>query len=154
MTATISTLIPLYEDYLSAARCLQRSADRPANLLSRLLGSGKNPGDPTLNPQFIEAVRKHVLDFAGSAPSSAEAADYLRYVWRQTEENQDCGVAKWALCAAESVLTPLLPFLTPADAAALAESYAARRPRRDRFPAQDAFLCALTEKGHPADQST
>jgi hypothetical protein len=132
-----------YGAYLAQAARLEREANRPAGLIRRLVGSGRNPGDASLNPAFYKKIESTLAAFAATEPDSASVRLAAEKMLDLAQQNADNGVAKWMLIAVQGLLTPLCGRLSKSDRAALAGRYQVLYPRYTRFPSQEALYKQL-----------
>ena len=110
------------------------------------LGSG-SPKDSPLHGRFYEDVNALAAQLAEGKPSAEEAAGFIAYLLRAQKEAGQDSLAYWTCMAAHGAALPLIPFLRPEDAAALAGTYAVDVPRRERMPLQKKVLDALLARG-------
>ncbi|MCI2046501.1 MAG: hypothetical protein LKJ90_02140 [Faecalibacterium sp.] len=137
------TLDEAYAAYLQSAAELNRQTNRPAGMFQRLLGSGRNPGDAQLNPDFYHKIEGILQAFAAESPDSATVRAAAEKMFSLAAAHADNGVAKWMLIAVQGLLAPLVPCLSAEDRAALAQAYAAQYPRSERFPTQETLYHTL-----------
>ena len=129
----------IYEEYLEAAA--EAEVERKPG--DGLLGIGKGPADSPCHTRFAGALEAKLNAFAVSVPESAAIAAVLDYIYGVAPKYEDLKSAYWMLLAVHGLTLPLIPRLSPADAARLRARYAETYPRWKRLPVQNQVLAAL-----------
>ena len=104
--AAISRAFTAYLEAMDEARKGRRRIDG-------LLGLGGGAGSERCQDDFVSQLNAAVADFAAEGPSSAEAAEALRFVLSQAHEHRKSKEAYWMLLASH---TPGPPAHRPARA--------------------------------------
>ncbi len=139
--AAISRAFTAYLEAMDEARKGRRRIDG-------LLGLGGGAGSERCQDDFVSQLNAAVADFAAEGPSSAEAAEALRFVLSQAHEHRKSKEAYWMLLASHTLALPLIDLLEPADARAVLEYYEAEYPKRERLPAQKTAIKRLAERAN------
>ena len=139
MESWLSRLEALYNDYIGIVRELERKR-KPGE---GLFGMRSGPKDDPCHERFAADVKKLLQDFRDTSPGSEECAALLRYIFTVPEAWREPACAYWMLIAVQGFGKELIDRLNHADAAALAELYAAQYPRYERLPVQAELLKKL-----------
>ena len=82
-------------------------------------------------------------EYCAASPASGETAALLRFLFTAPDAHREPKSLYWMLIAVQGLGMQAAQFLNQADAAALAEEYAERYPRRERLPVQKQMLKTL-----------
>ncbi len=129
----------LYRTYIGTVEELEQN--RPIG--AGLFGLTPGPADDPCHDRFVSELEELLRSLSESSPSSAEAAEVLRFLFEAPALHREPKSLYWMLIAAQGLASDLVDFLGREDAAALAKSYSAQYPRRDRLPAQRELLKKL-----------
>ena len=135
-------LAQLYRTYIGTVEELERN--RPIG--AGLFGLTPGPADDPCHDRFVAELDGLLREFSETSPGSAEAAEALRFLLEAPSLHREPKSLYWMLIAAQGLAAGLVGFLTQEDAAALAKSYGAQYPRRDRLPAQRELLKKLEKQ--------
>ena len=138
MEQYLDALERAFADYLQELEERQKKT-KPTD---GLLGFGRSIKDDPCHERADERVEKIIAELCALSPAPETAVLAARLLLRADGPNWPLS-AQWMLRALERHVLPLVPFLAPADAAALQREYAARYKPWDRLPAQKAVYKAL-----------
>ncbi len=139
MESWLSRLEALIRDYTDQVQELERNR----KIGDGLFGLRPGPADNPCHDRFAADVKKLLDDCRDTAPDSGECAALLRRLFTAAEPWRELKSAYWMLIAVQGFGMDLVDRLNHADAAALAEHYAAQYPRHERLPVQDKILKKL-----------
>ena len=142
MEAWLSRLEALYRGYIRTVQELEKNR-RPGD---GLFGLRPGPADDPCHDRFAADLDELMKACAAAGPDSAESAALLRYLFTAPEAFRELKSAYWMLIAVQGLGACLIERLSPSDARALAEFYAARYPRRERLPVQTQLLKRLRQQ--------
>ena len=142
MDELFAALEQAFRDYRQDLENYQKKA-KPTD---GLLGFGHSLQNDPCHEKLDEAVKKAVdaINAAGPTPDEAEKA--VRFLLRPDDGKPWPLAAEWMLRAIERHTLPLIPFLTPGDAAAFQKEYVARYKPWERMPKQQEVLKALKNR--------
>ena len=138
MEEYLNALAQAFDDYGQELEERQKKA-KPTD---GLLGFGRSIKDDPCHERVDVRVQKIVAELCALSPTPEAAARAARLLLRADGFRWPVS-AQWMLRALERHVLPLIPFLSPADAAALQKEYAARYKPWDRLPAQKTVYDAL-----------
>lgn len=110
-----------------------------------LLGLGHSLQNDPCHERLDDRVAQCVRQICALSPSPREAEQVIRLLLRPEDAAWPLA-AQWMLRALERHALPLIPFLSPDDAAQLQKEYASRYKPWDRLPVQKQVLKALKER--------
>ncbi len=139
MESWLSRLEALIHDYVEEVQTLERNR----KFGDGLFGLRPGPADNPCHDRFAADVKRLFEDCRDAAPDSGECAGLLRCLFTAAEPWRELRSAYWMLIAVQGCGMELIDRLSHADAAALAELYAAQYPRHERLPVQDKLLKKL-----------
>lgn len=139
MESWLSRLEALIHDYVEEVQTLERNR----KLGDGLFGLRPGPADNPCHDRFAADVKRLFEDCRDASPDSGECAGLLRCLFTAAEPWRELRSAYWMLIAVQGCGMELIDRLSHADAAALAELYAAQYPRHERLPVQDKLLKKL-----------
>ena len=139
MESWLSRLEALIHDYVEEVQTLERNR----KLGDGFFGLRPGPADNPCHDRFAADVKRLFEDCRDAAPDSGECAGLLRFLFTAAEPWRDLRSAYWMLIAVQGFGKELIDRLNHADAAALAELYAAQYPRYERLPVQAELLKKL-----------
>ena len=142
MEPWLSRLEALYQNYLQTVRELEKNR----RIGDGLFGLRPGPADDPCHDRFAADLDELMKACAAAGPDSAECAALLRYLFTAPEAFRELKSAYWMLIAVQGLGACLIERLSPSDARALAEFYAARYPRRERLPVQTQLLKRLRQQ--------
>jgi hypothetical protein len=137
--ADLTALQQRYLDYQNYIHELFSSA----KLTDGIFGLPNSPHKDKGHTQFFNDVGQLTQEMAQQSLSTQEAADAVRFLLTSTPLAEGNKTMEWMLVAAQQHALPLIPFLSPADAAALLADYEHENPKRYRLPAQKQVVSAL-----------
>ena len=140
--AELTDIRALYEDYIAEVTSLERNR-KPGEGIFGLRGG---PADNPCHDRFAADLEQLLGEFTDAAPSPAEVRQLLEYMYTVPPAHREPRGAYWMLLAVHKLSLPLIPALTPQDAAALRTLYAKTYPRWERLPVQESLLSALKER--------
>ena len=117
-----------------------------------LLGFGRSLKDDPCHDRLDERVEAIMKDLCASQPSPQEAARFAGLLLRDDAGSWPLA-AQWMLRAIERHILPLVPFLSPGDAARFLKAYAARYRPWDRLPVQREVFRALKRQAETAKKN-
>ena len=117
-----------------------------------LLGFGRSLKDDPCHDRLDERVEAIMKDLCASQPSPQEAARFAGLLLRDDAGSWPLA-AQWMLRAIERHILPLVPFLSPDDAARFLKAYAARYRPWDRLPVQREVFRALKRQAETAKKN-
>ena len=117
-----------------------------------LLGFGRSLKDDPCHDRLDERVEAIMKDLCASQPSPQEAARFVGLLLRDDAGSWPLA-AQWMLRAIERHILPLVPFLSPDDAARFLKAYAARYRPWDRLPVQREVFKALKRQAETAKKN-
>lgn len=138
----------IYDEYIEETIRLEK--DR--KVTEGLMGMGRGLGSHPCHDRFPERLEQVLDALAASAPSSADAAEILAYMYDAPLKNKGNKLAFWMLQAVHSLTDRLIGFLTPEDAAALSALYAESYPTTARVPAQKKIAALLRSRAGESDR--
>ena len=136
---TVEEISLLYDRYLEDAARAERE-QKPGE---GLFGFGKRPQDAPCHEHFVSDLGTALNVIAESEPDSTFLRSILGMIYDAPKTRPAPKSAYWMLIAVHGLTLPLIPLLSPEDAAALSLSYAAAFPRRERLPVQKQVLDSL-----------
>ncbi len=107
-----------------------------------LLGFGRSLKDDPCHERFDERVKEAIDGICASSPAPEDASRTVKMLLRDDMQAWPLS-AQWMLRAIERHILPLIPFLSPASAAAFQKEYAARYKPWERLPVQQEVFKAL-----------
>lgn len=135
----LSRVEALYHDYIHTAEELE--INRP--LGAGLFGLTPGPADDPCHERFARELEELLKEYCAASPASGETAALLRFLFTAPDAHREPKSLYWMLIAVQGLGMQAAQFLNQADAAALAEEYAERYPRRERLPVQKQMLKTL-----------
>lgn len=136
----LDTVKTLYRDYLEHSVQLQLRAN-PFFKLLNLRGGASD--DPT-HQKFLEDLDR-TLSSPGEIPRE-ELSDLVWFLLKEPQEHTDDAMSYWTLIAAQRSAVPLVPLLSPGEAAAMRDWYGGAYPRNKRLPIQKQLFDALQKQ--------
>lgn len=118
---------------------------RTSKPMDGFLGFGRALKNEPCHDHFDVRVKEAVESIRAASPTPEDAARVVGMLLRYDPAGWP-QPAQWMLRAVERHTMPLIPFLTPENAAAFQKEYAARYKRWERFPAQKEVLKALKNR--------
>jgi len=115
-------------------------------IFAGFLGFGNDPRDNPCNEEFYEDVDAMIDEYIKTAPDAHAAEEIVRWMLA-APQGYEQHLCYWYLFAAQGICRKLVPFLTPADSAAIAQWYNGLFPKKKRFPAQEELYKALVRRG-------
>jgi len=137
--ADLGDFTALYDGYIDTVKRLERERKPGAGIF----GLPGGPADDPCHDRFAEELKGLVAAFAAEEPASDRARAVLAHIYTVPLGYRELRSAYWMLTAVHGLALDLIPFLSPADAAALYEEYAKSYPRWERLPVQKQTLAAL-----------
>ena len=137
----LAALAQAYQDY----RTDLENYERKRKPTDGLFGMGHSLQNDPCHERFDERVEQAVNAICASVPSSEEAKEAVQRLLSEAASAWPLA-AQWMLRALERHALPLIPFLSPDDAAQLQKEYAIRYKPWDRLPVQKQVLKALKER--------
>ena len=141
----LARLEQLYDDYLVTITRLER--DRKP--LEGFFGT-RGPKDDPCHDRFAADLGAFLEELAADEPDSSLRRVAIEKVLAAPLQNREPKSAYWMLVAVQSLTRGLIDGLTPEDAAAIAERYAADYSRWERLPVQNEILDQLRTKAGDA----
>ena len=140
-----SLLAELAQAFAAYRQDLERY-EKKKNPLGGLFGVGSSLKDDSCHDRLDERLEKTVADLCALSPSAEDAARAVRTLLKPQDGTPWPLAAEWMLRAVERHTIPLIPFLTPEDAAGFLRDYTSRYRPWDRLPAQKEVCRALKNK--------
>lgn len=134
----------LYQAYIRTAEELEKN--RPVG--AGLFGLTPGPEDDPCHDRFAAELDALLQEVCAAAPSSAEAAGILRFLFRAPDARRQPKSLYWMLVAVQGLGSGLVDHLEPEDASGLSKEYADLVPRRERLPVQKQLLKKLERAAH------
>ena len=129
----------MYEDYFEKALAAERNR-KPTD---GMFGIGKKPGDDPCHTEFAAELEAALNEYAAEKPASADVRALLAFMYSVPKSHEEPKSVYWMLLAVQGLTLPLIPLLSPEDAAVLKKGYAAQYRRWERLPVQQQVLKAL-----------
>ena len=129
----------MYDDYFEKALAAERNR-KPTD---GMFGIGKKPGDDPCHTEFAAELEAALNEYAAEKPASADVRALLAFMYSVPKSHEEPKSVYWMLLAVQGLTLPLIPLLSPEDAAVLKKGYAAQYRRWERLPVQQQVLKAL-----------
>lgn len=134
----LTRLREIFTRYDEAAKAVRRESRG----LAGIWGMGEDPRSHHCHDQFYQEVDAWVTEFLYTQPDAAAAAEAVRIILAAADERRD-RESYWYSFAAQSHVVPMIPWLTAADAGAIADWYDTVYTKLERLPAQRNMYKAL-----------
>lgn len=138
----LSRVETLYREYIRKAEELEKNR----RIGDGLFGLTPGPADDPCHGRFADDLEALLKECCAAAPSSAEAAEILRFLFAAPEAHREVKSLYWMLIAVQGLGQILAERLNASDAELLAGEYGARYPRRLRLPVQKQLLKTLERR--------
>lgn len=142
MTEALQQLQQLYQAYIEEARAVETNTAFGKGLF----GMGPKAADDPCHMRFIRTMQEQLAALGNDeGMDSAALRELLAWLFHTPLEHEKVLSIYWTLIAAQSAAKPLIPRLSPQDAAALCESYKRENKRWSLLPVQKDVLTLLEQ---------
>lgn len=135
-------IVSLMEQYLDKAMELERNRQPGAGLL----GIGTRPADDPCHEKFVMELQNAARQLAQETQDPAKALAAMETILYAAAEHEEPLSIYWTLIAAQGSVKPLIPLLTPGDAARLHGDYGRKYRPFTRMPVQKEIMKALQKQ--------